>query len=80
MKKLSKIFLVPIQGTVEMRAAGELTRVEFIIGTKYFNFSQLKRKIFHHDGVITIVKEEHDIVLMLKAIYFVRYGFVNLHA
>lgn len=59
MKKLSKVFFIPIKRKIEMRIRGKLTRHYSSIMGEYLHLSKLKFIIFGHDRMVVVVVEEH---------------------
>jgi len=54
-----------------MRVRSDSTDIQTSRLGKDFDFSKLKFKVFHHDWMVMVVVEEHNISLMLKAVCYI---------
>jgi hypothetical protein len=59
-EQLSKILLVPISQTVQVRVRSELAGQDATLRSKDLDPAQLELVLFGHDGVVVVVVEEHD--------------------
>ncbi len=73
-KEFMEVLFVPIEYHIEVRVAGDLAGVELAILSEYLDFSELELEVLHHDGVVAVVLEEHDVALVFEAVGFVVAG------
>ena len=66
-----EVLLIPVKDDVEVGVAGDLAGVELSILRKDFDFAKLEFEVFHQDGVVAVVLEEHDVSLVLETVCLV---------
>lgn len=78
-EEFGEVLFIPVQDNVEMRVAGDMAGVEFAILCEDLDLAEFELEVLHHDGVVAVVLEEHDVAQVLEAVGFVAEVFGLLH-
>lgn len=68
MKQFGEVLFVPLEYDVEVGVAGDGAGVQLAIAAEDLDLSEFKLEIFHEYGVVGVVVEEHDVLVVLEAV------------